>query len=287
MPLPTIDTAFPPAIHVAGPTKHVAISPGEVTWVTVDVANDRYQHERDLILDVPVGIHVVGMAVDDAGGGAWASQQSQWSAAGDLFDGETPARVETTGSSGVDAGGRELWASLRPRWSAARDFFHGETPTLVEAAGSSGGVDHFRIRISDGGRYAFALCSACDGVDDDTSLFIETNRPKRGVITDIGPRVAHAPADLDHAIIQRAMQFHTPQLRRCWMEVAQRDRVEGDVDLAFEIQQDGTTANVAISSQAQLAGARACLASVVAAITFPASESSVEIHYPITFKLDR
>jgi hypothetical protein len=247
-PLPTIDSQFPPAIHVTGPTKHVTIVPGDVTWVTIEVNNERYQDQRMLTLDVPAGTRVVGMAVDDGGG--------------------------------------PLWAARRPHWTAASDYYHGQTPTLVEAAGSSDGEDHFIIRISDGGTFALALCATCDGVDDETSLFLETNRPHRGVISDsFGSALIFQP-DLDQALIRRVVQFQLLQFRRCLMLVAQRDRVDGNVQLNFLIR-DGTTTDTTIDTAPQLASARACLADVVATLEFPAVPGATEVHYPLTFKLDR
>ncbi len=248
-PLPTIDSQFPPAIHVTGPTKRVTIEPGDVTWVTVEVASDHLQRERELTLDVPAGTQVAGVLVDDGDG--------------------------------------PLWAARRARWTASIDFHHGQTPTLVESAGSSGEVDHLVVRISDGGTFAFALCTTCDGVDNDTSLFLETNRPRRGVIIDRFGGVAHTRIDLDKAIIRRVIQFQMPQLRRCWMVVAQRERVDGNVELRFEVREDGTTTAATIVTPPQLEAARDCLTAVVAALRFPASETRVEVHYPIEFKLAR
>ncbi|MEO8841283.1 MAG: hypothetical protein ABI591_22725 [Kofleriaceae bacterium] len=247
--LPTIDSQFPPAIRVTGPTKHVTIEPGDVTWVTVEVANDRYQHERELALDVPAGNRVVGLAVDDGGGIGWAAR--------------------------------------RPRWAAASDFYHGQTPTLVEAEGSSDGVDHYTVRIFDGGTYAFALCESCDGVDADTSLFFDTQRAHRGVIVDFAPGVAMSSPDLDKAIIRRVVQFQMPQFRRCLMVVGQRDRVDGNVELGFLIRDDGTTTDLTITTPPQLESARDCLAEVVGTLSFPATGTETEVHYPLTFKLDR
>jgi hypothetical protein len=254
-PLPTIESTFPPAIRVGGElmlkpaVTSVKIENGEVTWVTIVVGSDRYQHERDLTLDVPAGMRLVGMAVDDGGG--------------------------------------PLWAERRPRWAAAADYYHGQTPTLVEAAGSSSGEDHLIVRISDGGTFELALCASCDGVDDDTSLFLETNRPHRGVIIDRFPSASMSLPELDKAIIRRVVQFQLPQLRRCLMLVGQRDRVDGNVQLDFLIRDDGTTSDTTIETAPQLESARDCLAGVVATLTFPATAAATEVHYPIAFRLDR
>jgi hypothetical protein len=248
-PLPTIESQFPPAIRVGGPAKRVTIAHGDVTWVTVEVLNDRFQHERELTLDVPAGNHVAGLAVDDGEGIRWAAR--------------------------------------RPRWAAASDFYHGQTPTLVEAEGSSDGVDHYTVRIFDGGTYAFALCETCDGIDADTSLFFDTNREHRGVTVDFFPGLVNASPDLDAAIVRRVVQFQMLQFRRCLMVVAQRDRVDGNVALHFRIRGDGSSADVAITADPQLAAARDCLAEVVGALTFPATGSELGVNYPLTFKLDR
>jgi hypothetical protein len=245
-PLPTIDSAFPPAIRVGGEVKSVKIENGEITWVTIVIGSDRFEHERDLVLDIPAGQHVVGMAVDDGNGPRWAER--------------------------------------RPHWEAVSDFYHGQTPTLVEAAGTSDGEDHYTVRTSDGGTFSFALCATCDGIDDDTSLVLDTNRQHRGVIIDGLPS---AVPDLDRAIIRRVVQFHLLQFRRCLMLVAQRDRVDGNVQLDFLIRDDGTTTDTTIETASQLASAHDCLADVVATLTFPATANATEVHYPLTFKLDR
>jgi hypothetical protein len=251
-PLPTIDSAFPPAIRVGGASssavKSVKIEHGEVTWVTIVVASDRSEHARDLTLDVPAGTHVAGMAVDEGSG--------------------------------------PLWAHRLPRWDAASDYYHGQTPTLAEAAGSSEGEDHYAVRISDGGTFTFALCATCDGIDADTSLVLETNRQHRGVIVDSFPNAVMSPPDIDKAIIRRVVEFQMLQFRRCLMLVAQRDRVDGNVQLNFLITNGGTT-ETTIDTPPQLAPARECLADVVAKLEFPPTSTLTAVHYPLMFKLDR
>jgi hypothetical protein len=250
-PLPTIDSAFPPAIRVGGELtlgpgiKSVKIENGDVTWVTIVVGLHRFEHERDFTLDVPAGTHLVGMAVDD------------------------------------------LWAERRPRLEAASDFHDAQSATLVEAAGTTYGEDHFIVRISEGGTFAFALCATCEGIDSDTSLFLETNGEHPGVIVDRFPDPGIWLPEIDRSIIRRVLQFQLPQLRRCLMLVAQRDRVDGNVQLDFLIRDDGTTTDIMIETATQLVSAHDCLADVVATLVFPATSIATEVHYPIVFKLDR
>jgi hypothetical protein len=203
-------------------------------------------YERSFTLDVPPGTHVVGMSVDDGTGPKWA------------------ARV--------------------PHWDAASDFYHAQTRALAEAAGSSEGEDHYTVRTYDGGTFEFALCATCEGIDSDTSLALEPKH--RAVSFERAPNAVMSLPDLDKVIIRRVVQFQMLQFRRCLMLVAQRDRVDGDVQLNFLIR-DGATTDTTIDTPPQLEPARTCLADVVATLEFPAVPGAVEVHYPLIFKLDR
>jgi hypothetical protein len=76
------------------------------------------------------------------------------------------------------------------------------------------------------------------------------------------------------------------QFRRCLMLVAQRDRVDGTVQLNFLIT-NGTTTETTIDTPPQLEPARECLADVVAKLEFPPTSTPTAVHYPLIFKLDR
>ena len=249
-PLPTIDSTFPTGIRVQG----LMMAKGAVRSLTVDEGEITWvtivvasDYERSFTLDVPPGTHVVGMAVDDGTGPKWATRF--------------------------------------PRWDAASDFYHAETRALAEPAGSSYGEDHYMVRTYDGGTFSFALCATCEGIDAETSLVLEPKH--RAVSFERAPDSVMWPPDIDKAIIRRVVQFQMLQFRRCLMLVAQRDRVDGNVQLDFLIRPDGTTTNTTVETASQLASAHDCLADVVATLEFPATATQTEVHYPLKFKLDR
>jgi hypothetical protein len=249
-PLPTIDSTFPPGIRVNG----ALVAKGAVKSVKVEEGEVTWvtivvleDYERAFTLDVPPGTHVVGMAFDDGSGPKWA------------------ARL--------------------PRWDAASDFYHVQTRALAEPAGSSYGEDHYMVRTYDSGTFSFALCATCEGIDAETSLVLEPKH--RAADFNSSPDAVMWLPYLDKAIIRRVVQFQMLQFRRCLMVVAQRDRVDGNVQLDFLIRPDGTTTDMTVETAPQLASAHDCLVDVIATLEFPATATQTEVHYPLTFKLDR
>jgi hypothetical protein len=100
----------------------------------------------------------------------------------------------------------------------------------------------------------------------------------------IGQPQAACECGLDKRMIQREVERHHVQLRRCYMQEAQRDpSLAGEVMLHFAIAANGSVAMA--ETAGKLAAIQRCLATEVRIWHFPRSSSTTVVNYPLRFRL--
>lgn len=95
-----------------------------------------------------------------------------------------------------------------------------------------------------------------------------------------------ACCNLDKHVIKSVIERHYVQLRRCYTQAAQANHaLAGQVVLKFAIKPDGKVTAGAFEGTLADANVRTCLANEVAKWSFPRPDATIEVNYPLTFKL--
>ena len=90
--------------------------------------------------------------------------------------------------------------------------------------------------------------------------------------------------------VRRVVRWHHPQLRYCYMRVAQwNPQIEGTAVLRFVIGEDGRVKSSTVESDLGEASIERCLAGEVAQWDFGAAPGGgeIQVNYPLTFRLAR
>jgi hypothetical protein len=296
----TIEEAFPPTIRVvAGDwhsiVKRVSIKRSEdVTWLAIRVIAAPHHRgfvESRLDVDVPAGTHVIGVELETGGKTAWGMARAAPAALARSRDVTAPTLVSWNGSSddedhlAIDVAGLtddptivtlavELPTAITTvRVEPKAVLFETDAPPHAAAT----------VAIAAHAQTSFPH------VDEHVSLLAEADVEL--------PSFWHGPmttlmswGSVDKSMIRRRMTMHMPQLRRCYMAVAQwHPEVSGHVDVVFDLESDGHVSRAFATGSLGNDQVFACLAAEVASWEFPPVQGGgmTRINYPIDFKLNR
>ena len=254
----------------------------ETTWVTLSLTG-REQTSR-VSIDVPSGTRVFGLGVATQHASAWGRPQPaydahpgggaalSWQRADDTHDHLVLAvNIPST----ID-----IAMQLPPLAQLAIESDAGKF--IVEVDGTR--VDHTAIDLSD---VPGVVGPARDlHVAERVALVASPTQPSaffEPAVHTFNPRVSR---DIDKAIIRRYVKRHRPQLRQCYMAVAQwNPTVKGGATLSFMITPQGTVEWARASESDLPAAVTACLVEEVLRWEFPESDGSVQVNYPFEFRL--
>ncbi len=91
---------------------------------------------------------------------------------------------------------------------------------------------------------------------------------------------------IDKSVIRRMFRVHAAQIRYCYEREAQRNpSLGGEVRLHFRIAAEGIVSVQDVTGDLENATVRACVSAQVTSWSFPAGPGTVEVYYPLTFKL--
>ena len=300
--LPTIESENPPTLRVTSGSWNARIdrvalaihSAPETTWLTITMSGGR--RDRVIELDVPEGTRVLGMGVANDVANAWGQPLPIGDARERINDGAAFLKWD-----GASVGQEHLIITLdRP---STVDLALQLPPLARLAVDVDGGATS--VSIGDEPRFAAKGRHQRTVLDlDDVSGRIDAPPTVR---EGVAITAAQSPAnmffqavdmrprgirDLDKAMIRRRMQMHRAQLRECFQHWAQfqwtlegAGETVGGVIVSFRVQPDGSVADVHTIESDLPAQVNECLVAEVTSWEFPETDTPVEVHYPLEFRL--
>jgi hypothetical protein len=278
----TIDEAIPPAIRISR-ASDVAVERGEVTWVSFALP------QADAIaIDVPKGTLVVGFELRSADQVAWGHLEEATRARTRLGRGAGTLIEWDSASGDVE----HLLLRHAARDCSATDVVrrcaeHVAIALLLPA------IDRVLVEPKpariDGKRATSALVKLTAQAPaeqphlvEDLALVATTGDTTPALVFERQPRLQRS---LDKQIIRRRFAIHEAQLRRCYSAVRQRKPdLAGTVMLHFLIAPDGSVSDLAADGPLDDPSVRTCLIDEVGTWDFPATDDSVRVNFPLTFR---
>jgi hypothetical protein len=301
--LPTIESVHPPAIRVGQPDCSaridrlaVDVHAANISWITIELVGPRCLRVA-LPLTVPAGTRIVGMAVSAGVARAWSAARSQSQALADArregdasllawrgtSDDQHHVEIEVEGTARI-----ELAVELPPLKKLAIDAegqVVGKIETIIQGRERREWRRHSRtVELDLRGIAGYVAADTYPHAGPDTWLVVGApNRDEQLIERRFGARAPQLWSDKPK--IKRMMKLNRERITYCYERVAQWQRgLEGEVQLRFVIGVDGVVQQ-AIATSALPAEINTCLEGVVKAWQFEAIETTLQVNYPLRFRM--